>query len=334
VVEFLSIYWAKPESAIFLPLIATAIFFLIHAHFKALSNIFTLCHKNNIGFLFQNFSINKLTLKTGLKILAAIFLTIALFQPQWGRINQTVNKKGRDILILLDVSRSMACQDLSPSRLEFAKLKIKSFLRRLEFDRVGLILFSGLSILHCPLTQDHSAFAMFLDEIDSQIMSSGTTAIDKALEQAIATYQKFGPNKNKIVLLVSDGQDFSSNLEKIKKQAKQVGINIATIGIGTSAGAPIPIINHQGQVTGYEKSEGGTIELSKLEEPFLKNLSTNLNGFYTKATYDDLDLDIIAKHIENFEKETLATENQNIYKDKYPFFAAAFWLALALEWII
>jgi len=333
--ELFGIFWGAIERIWLLPFFILTIILLTRNYKKAKSAVKILVHKRNQKAILKNFSYTKQFLKLLSSSIALIFLFIAILQPQWHKKDVVVQQEGRDLLIMLDISRSMLAQDLKPNRLEFIKLKLKGLLAKLKFERVGLILFSGSSFIQCPLTSDHSTFSMFLDYVDVENISSGTTAIDSALKKAIETYKQYDDRKNKLALLVTDGEDFSLNLKTIEKQAKQENIKIFSLGVGTPQGAPIPKVDISGKATGgHETDESGKIALSKLNEPLLKEISENLNGGYVRATYDDSDLDYIVGMINKFEKEKFDERKLSLYHDQYPLFLGITWFLLALEWIL
>ena len=264
--------------------------------------------------------------------LACIF--VAILQPQWGKVEQNIIQTGRDLLVILDVSGSMRAKDFKPSRLEFAKLKIRRLLEKLTCERVGLMLFSGSAFLQCPMTADHAAFLMFLDNVDTESISSGTTALDQALGKAVETFSNAGPRKNKLVLLLTDGEDFSTHLAGAGQQAKKAGITLLTLGIGSAEGAPIPKLDMHGKQIGHETNQDGTIALSKLNEETLQKISGDLNGLYVKADYPDSDIAKLTSHVQSFEKERYEDKTLSFYHDQYPWFLGAAWIFLALEWLL
>ena len=263
-------------------------------------------------------------------ILAMFFLFIAILQPQWHKKEETIQQEGRNILIMLDISRSMLAQDLKPNRLEFVKLKLKALLQKLDSERVGLILFSGSAFLQCPLTSDFSTFSMFLDQVDVESISSGTTAIDAALQKMIQTFQQNQNYKNKLALLVTDGEDFSLNLKTVQKNAQQENIKIFALGVGTPEGAPIPKLNS----SGHETDENGQIALSRLNENLLQNICNSVDGKYVRTTQNDSDIDYIASLVQKFEKESFGDKKLSLYQDQYPWFLGTSWFFMALEWIL
>jgi len=265
---------------------------------------------------------------------AILLIFLALLQPQWNKKETTVTQEGRDLLIALDISRSMMARDLKPNRLEFTKLKIRNLLKKLDFERVGLILFSGSAFLQCPLTVDHAAFLMFLDQVDVETIASGTTAIDSALLKAIQVFGESSGRKNKLVVLATDGEDFSLNLQAVKQKAQEQNIKLFALGIGTPQGAPVPIIDASGNVSGHEVDEKGNIAITKLNEELLQKMCNDLNGNYFRSSYDDSDLDQLSTIIKNYEKEKFEDRKVSYYQDQYPWFLGFAWILLLIEWLL
>ena len=175
---------------------------------------------------------------------------------------------------------------------------------------------------------------MFLETVDPELISSGTTALDQALQKALDTFKQAGERKHKLVLLLTDGEDFSTNLDHIKKQAAQEGISLFALCVGTPEGAPIPKFDAFGKPQGHETDEHGAIALSKLNEQTLKELTTTLNGVYQRAAYGEDDIRHIVSFVQSHEKERYENKTVSLFHDQYPWFLGAAWLLLALEWII
>jgi Ca-activated chloride channel homolog len=333
-IDFLGIHFANAEKLIFLPVVIFIIFLLIKNYLKAKNACKLLVHSENQKIVFPSFSIKKQLIKTVCLCGAVILIFLAWLQPQWGKKETKIVQEGRDLLILLDISRSMLAKDLKPNRLEFTKLKIRNLLKKLDFERVGLILYSGTAFLQCPLTIDHSAFLMFLDQVDVETIASGTTAVDSALNKAIEVFGQTQERKNKLVVLATDGEDFSLNLENIKRKALEQNIKLFTLGIGTLQGAPVPILDMQGNVSGHEVDEKGKIILTCLNERLLQEVSEDLGGTYLRTNYDDSDLNQLANIIKSYEKEKFDDKKMSYYQDQYPWLLSGAFLLLLLEWIL
>ena len=286
------------------------------------------------SLLLQNGSLIKRITKNILFLVGFVFLMIALLQPQWDKQEEVVEQEGRDLLIAVDISRSMLAKDVEPSRLEFAKQKIKKLLYNLSCERVGLILFSGTTVLQCPLTTDYAAFFMFLDQIDAETISSGTTSIDQAIRQALVVFDKLTTKKTKLLCLFTDGEDFSTNLSGIKEQAASQGLSIFTFGVGSEHGAPIPIIDQNGKQTGFEKDDQGNVIMSKLNEGILSNLSKKTGGKYIHATTSDHDVQELINSVDLFEKDKLEDKTIGRLQEKYYYFMAVSFVCFVLEWLL
>ena len=170
-------------------------------------------------------------------------------------------------------------------------------------ERVGLLLFSGSAVVQCPLTSDYSAFYMFLDQVDTESIASGTTALDQALYKTIELFSASQSRKNKLVVICTDGEDFSSNLSAIKQKAQEIGLTIFTLGVATTEGAPIPLFNRFGEQIGHQKDEHGAVVISRLNEGILRNLALDAGGVYLHATQDATDIKTIAQKVELFEMD-------------------------------
>jgi Ca-activated chloride channel family protein len=333
--SFLGIMWAGIDNGIYLPLLLIIIISIVYRVMRsfraarALSNI-----KGSTRALLTQFSAWRVISKAVLMGIAACALFLALLRPQWGLQQESITQEGRDLFVALDISRSMLAQDCMPNRLAVAKKKIHALVQQLACERVGLILFSGSAFVQCPLTADYGAFFMFLDHIDVETISSGTTALDGAIKKAIEAFGACPDRKNKIVLVITDGEDFSTNLSRVKDDVVASGMHIFTLGIGTIEGAPIPLFDARGTAIGHQKDKKGGIVISRLNEDLLQALSHDSGGMYVRATPDDTDVRSVAKLVARYEKERFADKKINRYEDRYPYFLAVSFAALALEWLL
>ncbi len=284
--------------------------------------------------LILNHSYKRNLIKLILAFIGFLFLFIALLSPQWNKTEEDIQQKGREILIALDISKSMLAKDLTPNRLEMAKNKIKSLLNMTKSDRIGLILFSGTAFVQCPLTRDFSAFYMFLDQVDVESISNGTTSIDNAIKVAIEAFKNSQNAKNKILIIFTDGEDFSSNLANIKKEAQKENLHIFSVGTATIEGAPIPLYDEEGKQTGHQLNNAGSIVISKLNKGILQNLSNESGALYTKITKNNDDLKFILQDIKKFETEQFGKQKMSYFQEQYPYFVTVSFLAFGLEWIL
>jgi len=334
-VTILGITWAEAENLWYIPLVIIGLF-LLGWRFRRLNKaINVLVRPRHVARLLPNFSFFKTVVKHLLFAVALIFLFFALLRPQWDKKDEMVQQEGRDLFIALDISRSMLAKDLLPNRLEFAKAKIKTLLTMLESERIGLILFSGSTFVQCPLTIDFSAFHMYLNQIDVETISSGTTAIDQAIRQAIDVFNDIPGRKNKLLVLLTDGEDFSSNLSALKREAVDQGLNIFTVGIGTTEGAPVPLLDAEGNQKGHQLDKKGSVVISRLNEGILHSLAEESGGKYISISLDDdADLQLLVRSVERFEKEKFEDKKFSLLEEQYPYFLLVSFICFALEWIL
>lgn len=223
----------------------------------------------------------KILIKNICFIIALFFIVLALARPKWG-IKQTESKSlSSDIVIALDVSKSMMAQDLKPDRLTRAKIVFKDLSQQLKGQRIGLIAFAGQAYWQCPLTSDIKAFEMFLSLLDSETVVFQGTNIASAIELACASLEKI-PSNAKAVVLITDGESFDGNLDKAIQTAKDASTKVFTVGIGTSKGEPVPIYEN-GQFKEYLKDERGKTVVTKLDSGTLERIA-----FETGAKYYNL----------------------------------------------
>ncbi len=203
-------------------------------------------------------------------------------KPQFGTKLIKSEKEGTDVVIAVDVSRSMLAQDVKPDRLSRAKQSLTTLIKELEGNRIGIIAFAGTAIWQCPLTADISAATLFLRLMNKNIIQLQGTAIGKAITLASKTLEKTAP-KSKAIIILTDGEDHKSNPEQAAKQAAEKGIRIYTIGFGTTKGEPIPITDKQGNFTGYKKDKQQKVVLSKADETLLAQIAQETGGAYFPA---------------------------------------------------
>jgi Ca-activated chloride channel family protein len=329
------IQWGATQNVIYAPLLVMSIFLLVYAVIRRRRVIAMLASSRWSELLMHAASPARSFFKMFLMIIGCCALFLALLQPQWDKKEEIVEQEGRDLFIALDISRSMLAQDVSPDRLAFAKQKIKTLLKKLSCERVGLILFSGSTFVQCPLTTDYGAFHLFLDQIDVETISSGSTAIDEAIKQALGAFNRGADRKHKLLVLFTDGEDFSSNLMKVKQDAIDVGMHIFTFGVGTPEGAPIPLFDVRGNPQGHQLDKKGKVIITRLNEGILYNLAQDSGGVYLRAQKEnDNDLDLLVKNVEMFEKERMEDKKISRFHEQYPYFVGVSFFCFALEWLL
>jgi Ca-activated chloride channel family protein len=258
----------------------------------------------------------------GLFLGALICLFAALAQPQLGFHWEQVSRRGIEVIFAIDTSRSMLTPDVKPNRLTRAKLAIDDFAKKLDGDAVGIVAFAGAAFLACPVTLDYGAFHESLSAIDTNIIPRGGTDISTAI-QAAETALRRRPNSDKILILVTDGEDLEgSAFDAAQAAAKTDGLKIFTVGVGTAAGDLIPIAPGQGG--GFVKDDSGAFVKSRLDETGLKAIAGATGGFYVPLGTQAEGLELIFQTVlGSIAKHDLASRQQKVYIERFQWPLAA-----------
>ncbi len=216
--------------------------------------------------------------KMSLIVLAVAFLIIALARPQYGFHWEETRQKGLDIIVAIDVSKSMLANDIAPNRLERSRLAALDLMALAQRDRLGLVAFAGTAFLQCPLTLDDEAFRQNLNALHPDIIPQGGTALQEALETARKAFDTNTDNYRAIIL-ISDGEDHEEGALKAAEAAAAQNCHIFTVGVGTTDGELLKIAGAQGR-TNYLKDDQGNAIKSRLNEPLLRQIASAGQGFY------------------------------------------------------
>lgn len=323
------------ESRVAIFFVFVAYFFYALAFISNLRLLKTLTHYTQVRNLWSGTSGARKWLLFLFNTFAFGLLILILLRPKWGLVKQKVVREGRNIVFALDLSRSMLAKDLSPSRLEFAKFKIKDLFKKLGPERFALIFFSDKAYMHCPFTTDRTAFFSFLNQVGTTSTSGGGTSLAKALDEAVFTFQNVFPDlKKRVVILITDCEDFSPDIERAIAQAKAANINVVILVCATEHGAPVPIVDRQGKEVGHEKDSSGQVVITKLNKELVDQLSKGLGAQIVPISFDNSDVEQIFKFINKFEKEKFENKNLKLYREQQSFFSAAFFVLWAILWFL
>tara|TARA_R110002072_G_scaffold3867_4_gene27647 strand:- start:2997 stop:4040 length:1044 start_codon:yes stop_codon:yes gene_type:complete len=272
---------------------------------------------------------NKLAIRFFLALAILASLSIALVNPKIGTSLEKVKREGVDIVFALDVSKSMLAEDIRPNRLEKAKQIISRTLDELVSDRVGIIIYAGQAYPQLPITTDYGAARLFLKSIDTDIIPSQGTAIGDAIDLA-TDYFDDEEQKNRMLVILSDGEDHEKGYEKAMEGAKENGINIYTIGLGTTQGGPIPDVVGQ-QRRGYKKDRSGEIVVSKLNPELLREISEASNGEYFNGKDIPKTIEFIQNSLNGMEKKEFETQVFSDYRDQFQWFLGLALILLVVD---
>lgn len=284
--------------------------------------------------LMPEFSLQKKRWGRGLLIAALLLAIFALARPQWGEEKKKIERKGVDLIFLLDTSLSMLAEDVKPNRFTKSKLEIKNIIRRLKGDRVGMIAFSGSSFLQCPLTLDYSAFFLFLDSLKVGYIPNPGTSLARALELLPRAFPEEG-RKHRSVVLFSDGEDHEGRVKEALAEVKKAGIRVYTIGVGTPEGEPIPLRSVTTEkVTAYKKDRQGQVVITRLNSELLGEIARETGGLYLPATPAEKEVEIILKHLETLGERQLKEKIVSEREEHFQLFLLLAFLLLVGETVL
>src|SRR5262245_31029391 len=254
----------------------TAIF--VHAERRGLKRLQQFVSARLLPQLAATVNRRRRIIRFGLLLLGLALAVVSLAQPRWGYTFQDVKRKGLDLLIAVDTSRSMLSNDVQPSRLERVKLAIQDLVNELQGDRVGLIAFAGRAFLQAPLTIDYDAVIEAVNDLDTKTIPEGGTNISSAITLATQSFGKSAMG-NRTLIIFTDGEELSGDAVKTAKAAADAGVRIFTVGVGTPQGSLIPVTGDTGE-TSFVKDINGQVVKSKLDDKRLREVAEATGGFY------------------------------------------------------
>ncbi len=275
--------------------------------------------------LFPDVSESKPFWKFVLFAVSYIFLVFGLSNPQIGTKLEEVKREGVNIIIALDVSNSMKAEDLKPNRLDRAKQAIARMLDKLSNDRIGLIVFAGEAYLQLPLTNDYGAVKMFLSAIETSMIPTQGTNIGAAVKLAGKSFNA-EEKRYKTLVVITDGENHEDDALKAIKDAREEGVILHTIGMGSPEGSPIPTYA-MGFQTGFRKDRAGNVILTKLNEKSLQEFAAAGGGVYVRANNTETGLNVVLEEIGKMEKKEFGTKVFTNFEDRFQY---ALGLALLL----
>jgi Ca-activated chloride channel family protein len=286
-----------------------------------------------LGQLSRMASRSKPLWKLVLLIAGMVILLIGMANPQIGTRMEEVKLEGVDIFIALDVSNSMKAEDIKPNRLEKARLEIRNLVKRLSGDRVGLIVFAGEAYTQFPLTTDYAAAELFIDAVDTDIVPVQGTAIGKAIKQTEKSFD-FEESTTKVLIIITDGENTEGEIFETAEEASDKGIIIYAIGMGSSAGTPIPVYDARGQRVDFKRDRKGEVVMSRLDRLSLEKMVSYGKGKYFQGTTTQDELNEIYEDINALEKREFGTKQFTDYESRFQYFVAAGLFLLLVELLI
>jgi Ca-activated chloride channel family protein len=322
--------WARPQLAIVLLAVPVAAVVVVAGWRAGRRWMAQFAHPTLLPELAGSVDWRARRVRLGLVLAALAALAVAAMGPQWGLRWEQTQRRGLDIVIALDVSKSMLAQDLKPSRLARAKLAVLDLLPMLQGDRVALVAFAGTSFLQCPLTTDYDAFATTLEELGPDEIPRGGTAVGQAIRTALGAFERSSQGA-RVMVLLTDGEDHEGTSAAAAKEAADQGVQIFAVGLGTPEGELIPEAGPAGDSAFLKDRQGRTIK-SRLDEATLQQLAAATGGAYVRATPTSFGLvALYRQRIAGLERGPVQAGRQQRHEDRFQWPLAAAWLLLLAE---
>ena len=295
-------------------------------------------NKTQINFarpeLLELLSPNRSNFKPTLKIiflsLVLLFLILGLMNPKIGTQLETVKREGVDIVFAIDVSKSMLAEDIAPNRIEKSKRLVSAIINQLASDRVGVIAYAAQAVPQLPITTDYGAAKMFLQALNTDMLSSQGTALDSAIDLS-GTFFDDEDQTNRVIFLISDGEDHSEDATNAASRAADLGIKIFTFGVGTEKGAPIPL-KRNGVIESYKKDFDGEVVITRRNQKVLEDIANSTDGGYQDGNDTSLVLEFVSEQLKAMDKKEFEAKKFVSYKDRFQafLFGALFFLLIDL----
>jgi len=245
------------------------------------------------------------------------FLVVAAAGPQFGTKYEEVKSEGIDLVVAMDVSNSMDCEDLRPSRIEAARRALSQLIDKMRGDRLGIVVFAGEAFVQLPITNDRSAAKLFLGTVGTNSVGTQGTAIGAAIELARESFDAETPG-SKAIIVITDGENHEDDAEGAAREAAAAGIVVHTVGMGTPEGGPLPV-KRNGQVVGFRKDGAGNTVVSRLNEPMLQRISAEGNGAYVRATTASTGIEALVADLRNMDTSEKGTFTFTAHEDQFQY---------------
>lgn len=274
-------------------------------------------------------SVFKPIFKLVVMILALVGLILGLVNPKIGTKMETVKREGIDIVFAMDVSKSMLAEDVAPSRLEKSKQIVSQLINQLGNDRIGIVAYAGSAFPVLPITTDYGVAKMFLQSINTDIVSSQGTSLDEAIQLA-ATYFDEKSKTSKLLIMISDGEDHSEGAESAAEEANKLGMKIITIGVGTEKGSTIPL-RVNGVVESFKRDNNNEVVITKLNQEGLTSIAKATKGGYVSGNNTKEVVDYVKNALNNIQKTEFESTQMADFQSQFQWFLGFAFALLFLD---
>lgn len=277
-------------------------------------------------------SIKKVIYKLILRSLYFFLMIIALLGPSFGENKKEVNIVGKDIMILVDLSESMNADDIKPTRLEKVKFEMKKIIDQFSSDRIGIIMFSSEAYVQCPLTYDKNALNLFIETLNTALVPNSGTDFGPALELSLSKLEDENSNNkeinSKVIILISDGEDFGEDTESSLEQIKSSSIKLFSVGIGSIQGSKILLGNGK-----FKKDNEGNDVVTKLNSNSLKETASYTGGKYFEISSEINQTDNLISEILNIKGDYIESKTVDVTENKYFYFLFSALILMMIDFI-
>ncbi len=252
-------------------------------------------------------------------LFALASLIIAVSRPQFGSKLEEVKREGIEMIIALDVSRSMLAQDIKPNRLERAKQAITSLVNHMQNDKIGMIIFAGDAYTQLPITTDYISAKLFLSNLNTEVVSKQGTAIASAIELGTKSFTQ-DTEASKVIVVISDGENHEGDAVEAARLAAEKGIKVYTIGMGSTKGAPIPLSGTGSSQPGFLKDRQGEVVISRMDPSMLSKIAAAGNGEFFGASSSNVGLYQLYNQLNSLNKSEIESKVYSEYDDQFQYF--------------
>lgn len=273
-------------------------------------------------------SVFKPAFKLAVLLLALLGLIFGLVNPKIGTKMETVKREGIDIVFAMDVSKSMLAEDVAPNRLEKSKQVVSQIINQLGSDRIGIVAYAGSAFPILPITTDYSVAKMFLQSMNTDIVSSRGTSLEEAIRLS-ATYFEEKSKTSKLLILISDGEDHSEGAQAAAEEANKLGMRIITIGIGTEKGGTIPI--RRKDFNGFQRDQNNEVVITKLNQPGLELIAKETKGGYVSGNNTKEVVEYVKKTLDTIQKTEFESTQMADFQSQFQWFLGLAFVLLFLD---
>lgn len=308
--------FANPYMLYFLLLVPVAIVVYYYLQSKRRKALKAFGEQTLIQHLMPLYSPTRQNIKAWLLLIAFALQILILARPQFGTKLETTKRSGIEIMVAIDVSNSMNSMDVSPSRLEMAKMAVSRLVDKMTNDRLGIVVFAGTAHVQLPITTDYPSAKMFLSSISTGMVPVQGTAIGAAINMCRNSFTS-QENINRAIIIITDGENHEDDGVEAARIAASEGIRVYTVGMGTPKGSPIPVT--PGNTHDFIKDKQGNVVISKIDEQSLVNIAAESNGAYIPANNIRNGINALVEELNNIEKTEFESKVYSQYSDRFQY---------------